>query len=359
MNQACSGSPTNGRPASQAQHADIGAQSYGSSSPPSSLSTASAPVYLARRAARWLAVRWRNLGAGVVNKPLPEGSRLADGPGAGQSGGMLWLLKRFRQYAWIDWLLTRVESYTALLEQHGLLPYVRIASRAVAGAVLGLWTALAESWWPVGIAIAILVFVSLTMLSMVRSLQAMVGSLQAKVNVSNATDAIDSEYAISRVRLLCAALDQAADALQYMYIETVTTISRCHPRYDHILKEYEELFKRLTMHPHERLRRIFQAERKGGQVRESEVAALLRENVDGYFRALGSVTTTTDSRELIKHSAYAEWHFRHKQFKKLRDELLKDDRLERTRNIVGCVGLVDDKAYPDPVVDDEPSSDQV
>jgi hypothetical protein len=75
---------------------------------------------------------------------------------------MLRLLDRFRRYHWVDWVLTRLEAYGALLEQWGIRPSVRTVIDLVVALVLAVWTVASESWLPVGIAIGLVVFVVLT-----------------------------------------------------------------------------------------------------------------------------------------------------------------------------------------------------
>lgn len=104
---------------------------------------------------------------------------------------MLRLLKPLRRWKWLDILLTRVESYGALLEQWGFRPSGRTIIEVVVAILVGAWTILSESWLPVGIAIAIVVFVALTayrrMGSFVRLAASSGGSAKAPLQAPNST----------------------------------------------------------------------------------------------------------------------------------------------------------------------------
>src|SRR5262245_21164175 len=74
---------------------------------------------------------------------------------------MSWLIQILsplrRRGPWIDWVLTRLEAYTALLDQWGIRPSFRTIVELVMGVVLGAWAILSELWVPVGLAIALVV----------------------------------------------------------------------------------------------------------------------------------------------------------------------------------------------------------
>jgi hypothetical protein len=72
-----------------------------------------------------------------------------------------------RRYGWIDRLLTRTETYTSLWGQYG--DYIKPVLRMGGAAVLGLWTAAEGSWLPVGIAVAVVVYATLSMTARARS----------------------------------------------------------------------------------------------------------------------------------------------------------------------------------------------
>jgi hypothetical protein len=53
-----------------------------------------------------------------------------------------------RRFEWLDWIFTRIEAYTALLEQY---PFAKTAIRWGMGVVMLAWTWLFESWLPLAI----------------------------------------------------------------------------------------------------------------------------------------------------------------------------------------------------------------
>lgn len=82
---------------------------------------------------------------------------------------MQWLgwLRRWKA---VDWLLTRLESYWALLDQLGAAQYVEVAFRLAVAAMLGGWTYISVEVFPIAITCGIVVFASLMSLATLRSI---------------------------------------------------------------------------------------------------------------------------------------------------------------------------------------------
>lgn len=82
-----------------------------------------------------------------------------------------------RRLRWIDWLLTRAESYGALLEQWGLRPsawdignLAWFLFSAAGSALLGVWAILADASAPIGITVGLAAFLCLQGFSILRRL---------------------------------------------------------------------------------------------------------------------------------------------------------------------------------------------
>ncbi len=74
------------------------------------------------------------------------------------------ILQHLRRWKWLDTALTRAESYTSLWEQY------KAPIRAVAAVMLGGWAWLFESWFAVGLAVAVVVFATLSLWSFLPAL---------------------------------------------------------------------------------------------------------------------------------------------------------------------------------------------
>jgi hypothetical protein len=75
--------------------------------------------------------------------------------------GLIKLLGPLRRWHWLDWLLTRLEAYGALLEQWGLRPDPATIVAAVVAIVMGVWAYLTIPGAAIAAAITIVVFVVL------------------------------------------------------------------------------------------------------------------------------------------------------------------------------------------------------
>jgi len=68
------------------------------------------------------------------------------------------LIRRLRRWKWIDFLITRIESYTALTEEY---PIIKAVAKGAAAIVAMMWTYLAESWLPMALVAGLLTYIAL------------------------------------------------------------------------------------------------------------------------------------------------------------------------------------------------------
>jgi hypothetical protein len=159
----------------------------------------------------------------------------------------------------------------------------------------------------------------------------------------------ENTYAISRITLFCnAALDPAADALLHISNEIHTQIERNNQTFARLVQEQRDLMSRLTTGPRDRIHDLLAKHRATRtQLSEYEAARILRSYLEGYVLTLQKLTDIVGQKEFIKKNGYPEWRFRHREFTRMRGDLSQERRLRAVTTILGCMGTIDDNAYPD------------
>jgi hypothetical protein len=283
-----------------------------------------------------------------------ENSRLARGPSAGQSGRMGRWLRKIHQWvvgieAWAaayDWLSTNSPKIWEWIKDHwwSLL--------AIAGTLgFGTWFAsgirsvneLGWGAWPfVGAIFAVMVSLAFWLFS-----HGVWGRV-AKRDVG-ARDVGENTYAISKITLFCnSALDPASDALLEVSEEIFMRIARNNQNLALFIEEQRDLMARLTTDHRNRLHALLQKQKdKKISLSQYEAARILRAYLEGYVLTLEKLTNIAGREEFVNQNSYAEWRFRHREFIRKRGEFSGERRLQAVATILGCIGHLDEKVYPE------------